>query len=84
MPARDDLLAVLHAAGHGEAEARRLVDAVIEAALHEYADRLDEIKPQCTALTGPVWYGDGWHEAAHHLHDEADNHPGRMRREAAR
>lgn len=59
-------------------------DAATAAMLHEYADRLDAIDPQCTALTGPVWYGQGWHQAAHHLHDLADDHPGRMRREASR
>jgi hypothetical protein len=61
-----------------------VLDEATAEALHEYADRLDAIDPQCTALTGPVWYGQGWHEAAHHLHDMADDHPGRMRREAGR
>lgn len=61
-----------------------VVDDAIARVLHEYADRLDAIDPQCTALTGPAWYGQGWHEAAHHLHDLADDHPGRMRREADR
>lgn len=61
-----------------------VLDEAIAQALHGYADRLDAIDPQCTALTGPAWYGQGWHEAANHLHDLADDHPGRMRREAGR
>lgn len=61
-----------------------VVDEAVAQVLHEYADRLDAVDPQCTALTGPVWFGEGWHQAAHHLYDLADGHPGRMRREAGR
>lgn len=82
-PARATLLAVLAAAGLGQADAVRLLDEAITEAGHEIADLIDAIKPECTALTGPVWYGDGWHEAAHHLHDLADDYPRRKRQEAA-
>ena len=46
--------------------------AEIATALHEYANKLDAVPVNCTALTGPVWYGQGWHDATHHLHDLAD------------
>lgn len=53
-------------------ETARDRDAMIARALHEYADRLAAVPMACTALTGPVWYGQGWRDATHHLHDLAD------------
>ena len=52
--------------------ARRARSTVIARALHEYADRLDAVPLDCTALTGPVWYGQGWRDAVNHLRDLAD------------
>lgn len=54
------------------AETDRDRDAVIARALYEYADRLDAVPLDCTALTGPVWYGQGWRDAVNHLRDLAD------------
>lgn len=55
--------------GHERDEQTR---RLIAAALHEYADKLAAVPLDCTALTGPVWYGQGWRDAVHHLHDLAD------------
>lgn len=50
----------------------RARDAVVARALYEYADRLDAVPLDCTALTGPLWYGQGWRDAVNHLRDLAD------------
>ena len=55
-----------------EAERPAADPAAIATALHEYADRLDAVPLDCTALTGPVWYGAGWRGAVNHLRDLAD------------
>lgn len=34
--------------------------------------RLKSIPVQCTALTGPVWYGEGWKDAIRELEEYAD------------
>jgi hypothetical protein len=60
-----------------------VLDEAIIAVLHEHADLIDAVDPQCTALTGPYWFGQGWHQAADHLHDLADSRPYRARRQAA-
>lgn len=36
------------------------------------AHQLHQTPVQCTALTGPVWYGQGWKDAKRHLEDLAD------------
>ena len=54
---------------------RKFVDHVL--ALHEaevlrrHHARLLAIPVQCTALTGPYWYGQGWKEAADELAEQA-------------
>jgi hypothetical protein len=53
-------------------EPDRARNTVIAQALHEYADRLDAAPLDCTALTGPYWYGQGWRDAVNHLRDLAD------------
>lgn len=40
--------------------------------LQKAIGRLRSIPVQCTALTGPVWYGTGWNEAISALADIAD------------
>jgi plasmid stabilization system protein ParE len=59
------------------AEARNLLAAsgraeAIATALRMYADKLDAVPLECTALTGPVWYGQGWRDAVNHLRDLTD------------
>lgn len=58
--------------GHAQSDTDRARRAEIARALHEYADRLDAVPLDCTALTGPVWYGQGWRDAVNHLRDLAD------------
>lgn len=58
--------------GHTQADTEPARRAAIATALHEYADRLDAVPIDCTALTGPVWYGQGWRGAVNHLRDLAD------------
>ncbi|GAA1457617.1 hypothetical protein NE857_21480 [Nocardiopsis exhalans] len=36
------------------------------------AHQLRQVPIECTALTGPVWYGAGWKDATDHLEDLAD------------
>jgi hypothetical protein len=40
--------------------------------LRKAADRIRAIPIQCTALTGPVWYGEGWKDALTQLEEIAD------------
>ncbi|MFF8997107.1 hypothetical protein ACF1GW_30765 [Streptomyces achromogenes] len=49
-----------------------LLDAYRTEVLRKAADRLRSIPIQCTALTGPVWYGTGWREAITQLEEIAD------------
>ncbi|WP_225811285.1 hypothetical protein [Streptomyces spinosus] len=48
------------------------LDAYRTEVLRAAADRLRAIPIQCTALTGPVWYGTGWREAITQLEEIAD------------
>lgn len=45
------------------AHAEQLVDAHRAEVLAKAVGRLRAIPVTCTALTGPVWYGDGWNSA---------------------
>lgn len=36
------------------------------------AEQLAAVPHEPTALTGPYWYGQGWDDVVHHLHDMAD------------
>ena len=73
MTARDDLAAVLLTGGAAtNALATGLLDAYREEVLAKAIARLKKIPVQCTALTGPVWYGDGWNGAIRQLEDIAD------------
>ena len=53
-------------------EVRDALDAYRTEVLRAAADRLRAIPVQCTALTGPVWYGTGWKEAITQLEEIAD------------
>ncbi|MFE7194056.1 hypothetical protein [Kitasatospora sp. NPDC057541] len=46
--------------------------AVVAASWRQAAVQLAAVPHQPTALTGPYWYGQGWDDAVHHLHDMAD------------
>lgn len=46
------------------------------AAVYELIAHLKEIPVQCTALTGPVWYGSGWRDAITQAEDFAQDHEG--------
>jgi hypothetical protein len=50
----------------------RLLDAYRTEVLAKAIGRLRAIPVDCTALTGPVWYGDGWNSAITCLEDIAD------------
>lgn len=43
--------------------------------LQKAIGRLRSIPIQCTALTGPAWYGAGWNEAITQLEEIADYQP---------
>ena len=49
-----------------------LLDAYRTEVLRKAADRIRAIPIQCTALTGPVWYGEGWKDALTQLEEIAD------------
>ena len=54
------------------AHAEQLVDAHRTEVLSKAIGRLRAIPVTCTALTGPVWYGDGWNSAITQLEEIAD------------
>jgi hypothetical protein len=71
MSARDDL--VYRITRHCSAEtAEQLVDAHRTEVLAKAVGRLRAIPVTCTALTGPVWYGDGWNSAITCLEEIAE------------
>ncbi|MGW2692387.1 hypothetical protein ACWC3Y_11055 [Streptomyces sp. NPDC001296] len=72
-----------------EAKARteQLLDAYRTEVLAKAIGRLRAIPVQCTALTGPVWYGDGWNSAITCLEEIAEyqlpdeeTYPGELQR----
>lgn len=50
----------------------KMLDAYRNEVLLKAIGRLRAIPVQCTALTGPVWYGTGWNEAITQLEEIAD------------
>jgi hypothetical protein len=71
MSARDDL--IYRITRHCSAEtAEQLADAYRAEVLAKAIGRLRAIPVDCTALTGPVWYGDGWNSAITCLEGIAD------------
>jgi hypothetical protein len=61
-------IATLHDVAHAE----QLVDAHRTEVLAKAIGRLRAIPVTCTALTRPVWYGDGWNSAITQLEEIAD------------
>jgi hypothetical protein len=61
-------IATLHDVAHAE----QLVDAHRTEVIAKAIGRLRAIPVTCTALTGPVWYGDGWNSAITQLEEIAD------------
>ncbi|MFK0018256.1 hypothetical protein [Streptomyces sp. NPDC090798] len=61
-------IATLHDVAHAE----QLVDAHRTEVLAKAIGRLRAIPVTCTALTGPVWYGDGWNSAITVLEEIAE------------
>ena len=76
MSARDDLIEIVtsspEASGGDAIWATDLVDAYRTEVLAKAIGRLRAIPVDCTALTGPVWYGDGWNSAITCLEEIAD------------
>lgn len=72
MTARDWLHARLTGACIDTKTASEQLDAYRTEVLRKAADRLRSIPVQCTALTGPVWYGEGWKDAITQLEEIAD------------
>ncbi|MDX3759285.1 hypothetical protein [Streptomyces sp. AK02-04a] len=69
------------------AHAEQLVDAHRTEVIAKAIGRLRAIPVDCTALTGPVWYGDGWNSAITQLEEIADyqtpddeEYPGELQR----
>jgi hypothetical protein len=70
-----------------KARAEEMLDAHRDEVLAKAIGRLRAIPVDCTALTGPVWYGDGWNSAIRCLEDIADyqrpddeDYPGELQR----
>lgn len=64
MSARDSFRALFGALDEAaQAELNRRLDAHRTEVLVKAVGRLRAIPVTCTALTGPVWYGDGWNSA---------------------
>jgi ribosomal protein L19E len=61
-------IATLHDVAHAE----QLVDAHRTEVIAKAISRLRAIPITCTALTGPVWYGDGWSSAITVLEEIAE------------
>lgn len=76
MSARDDLYLFAMVGKVQEdgnrAMAVRKLDAYRTEVLAKAVGRLKAIPVTCTALTGPVWYGDGWNSAITVLEEIAD------------
>lgn len=71
MSARDDL--IYRITRHCSAEtAEQLVDAHRTEVITKAVSRLRAVPVDCTALTGPVWYGDGWNAAITTFEEIAD------------
>lgn len=76
MSARDELIEIVtsspESSGGDSVWATDLVDAYRTEVLVKAVGRLKAIPVTCTALTGPVWYGDGWNSAITVLEEIAD------------
>jgi hypothetical protein len=76
MSARDELIEIVTSApessGGDSVWATDLVDAYRAEVLVKAVGRLRAIPVTCTALTGPVWYGDGWNSAITVLEEIAE------------
>lgn len=55
-----------------KAQAQQLLDDYRREAIQKAIGRLRSIPIQCTALTGPAWYGTGWNDAITQLEEIAD------------
>ncbi|MFE2965562.1 hypothetical protein ACFXKC_18150 [Streptomyces sp. NPDC059340] len=94
MSARRQIIAALSEDSYGGiatmadvAHAEQLADAHRTEVLSKAVGRLRAIPVTCTALTGPVWYGDGWNSAITCLEEIADyqtpddeEYPGELQR----
>lgn len=72
MTARDDILAHPGVLATADAEIAGLLDLHRTEVIAKAIGRLRAIPVDCTALTGPVWYGDGWNAAITCLEEIAD------------
>lgn len=78
MSARERIASLLWwsvpSANDEEAKARTqtLLDDYRTEVLQKAIGRLRSISIQCTALTGPAWYGTGWNDAITQLEEIAD------------
>ncbi|MGA6223522.1 hypothetical protein ACPESV_24695 [Streptomyces umbrinus] len=91
MSARDELIEIVtshpESSGGDAVWATDLVDSHRTEVLAKAVGRLRAIPVDCTALTGPVWYGDGWNSAITCLEEIADyqgpddeDYPGELQR----
>lgn len=76
MSARDDLIEIVtrdkQSSGGDQSWATDLVDAHRTEVITKTVGRLRAVPVTCTALTGPVWYGDGWNAAITTFEEIAD------------
>ncbi|MDX2550189.1 hypothetical protein [Streptomyces stelliscabiei] len=76
MSARDELIEIVtshpESSGGDAVWATDLVDAYRTEVLAKAIGRMRAIPVDCTALTGPVWYGDGWNSAIRVLEEIAE------------
>ncbi len=72
MSARARIHAMFPLDEQAETELDKRLDAYRTEVLAKAIGRLRAIPVTCTALTGPVWYGDGWNSAITQLEEIAD------------
>lgn len=57
------------------ARARTPASGPVRAAVRDLVAAVRAVPVDCTALTGPVWYGAGWNDATDHMQEIADAWP---------
>lgn len=72
MTARDRIHAMFNLDESAERELDTRLDAYRTEVITKTVGRLRAVPVDCTALTGPVWYGDGWNAAITTFEEIAD------------
>ncbi|MEV5957238.1 hypothetical protein AB0M11_26315 [Streptomyces sp. NPDC051987] len=91
MSAREQILAHPGVLATADAEIAALLDVHRAESIGHAIARINAVPVDCTALTGPIWYGSGWKDCITTLRDIADYrlpdgeaYPGELQRLRAR